>query len=580
MLCCQIIVMWLNLLILFRKINFLKLFTCLLLILSVYFLSLYIKWGVVEAFKYYPSWDESVILTLIGNFARFGEYETQFGFYNSPKNFDPFMSIGPPYIFILSFFTKVFGYHFYIIGLIVFFLVSVPLIIFSIILINSFFTNKFTRLNKIIINLLFLLFLVTNRLFYASPPTGGSFTHGPLGEPFSLMSILLACIFLLYGIKKKKIILVFIAGVFSSLAYETKTLSIIYFISQLFVIMFFTLLIYFKSSNKKVKIFFKKVIGVFVLGFTTLTGFIWIWVRLHFNTLEYIQFSCWKKIAFTTNGSGIQNLKNISLHQFVHNFRNAFNVIIDFFSKDIGKPWGIQDKNIITLFFVLFYYLLFKRLFNKSKLLLNTRKNISYEFLSRDIIELGLMLTFLLGSLWYFFISDFQWIRHYYIFIFIGFTIFPIIFFESVNKRLINIFSISLCIYIFVSFFLKSPLNTSYHFSEIGNFNTEKVDQEFINFIKTHTDDKVYVCGIFKAQTASFLSGINFNNNLLESDREVYQKCDFLPGRKIKKDLNPPFLYINNASEAFYPECINYFNENINKFKKIYNYGNGVYEML
>src|SRR3989338_6820833 len=171
-----------------------------LVIFAAYLSFLYIKWGIVEAFKHYPTFDEGEILTLVSNFARYGKYEMQFNYHNYPKLFNPFMSIGPPFIIILATIFKLLGYHYYIVGLVIFFLVSVPLIISLVYLLNSLIVKKLNIFNKIILCIFFFLFLITNRLFYVSI-TGGSFTHGPVGEPFSLLSIILSSIFLFKGIR-------------------------------------------------------------------------------------------------------------------------------------------------------------------------------------------------------------------------------------------------------------------------------------------------------------------------------------------------------------------------------------------
>ena len=143
---------------------------------------------------------------------------------------------------------------------------------------------------------------------------------------------------------------------------------------------------------------------------------------------------------------------------------------------------------------------------------------------------------------------------------------------------LLNLFLVLLGLFFVVFYFPKSPLNTSYHFREIFNYNLEDIDNSFIDFYKNYADKKAYICGIFKMQTVTFLAGYNFSNNILEDSESVYPKCNFMPKPRIRTDLEKQFLYINLANNTYYPECIDFFERNKNKFTKVYNYGGGVYE--
>lgn len=561
-----------------KLVNVQILITGLLIVVIAYIFFLFVKWGVVESFRHYPTFDEGEILVLVSNFGRYGRYEMQFDYHNYPNLFNPFMSIGSPLIMLLAALVKFFGYHFYIVSLIIFFLVSIPLIFSLIFLLNSLFVQKLSNFNRLIMSSLFFVFLITNRLFYASPPTGGSFTHGPLGEPFSLLSIILSSIFLLYGFRKKSYLFLYISGVLSSLAYQTKGITILFFISQALVFIFTLFFIKIRQSKNKIIRFLLRSFIFFVLGFVTLTGIFWIWERSNFNTKDYVQYTCWKKVMFITKGSGFNNLMKLNVNRLEGSFNNASAVLINFFSNDIGKPWGVNNKFVITSFFTLLYFFVINEFINKSKFLLISNKNINNQSLSHFIVEYSLTITFLLGSFWFFFISDFQWIRHYYVFIFIGFLIFYTIFIKSLGKKIFNTVLFSLLIFYIIFYLPKSPLGTSYHFREIVNYNIEEYDQKFISFYKPLINKKTYVCGIFKAQPVSFLSGINFYNNILEDSEKVYPNCNAIPNSRVREDLKPPFIYVNLASETFYPKCIIFFEENKDKFKRLYDYGNGVYE--
>lgn len=560
-----------------KIINIKTLFIVFLLLFTSYIFFLYIKWGIVEAFKHYPSFDEGEILTLVSNFARYGKYEMQFNYYSYPKLFNPFMSIGPPFIMILATIFKFLGYHYYIVGLVIFFLVSVPLIISLVYLLNSLIIRKLDILNKIIISIFFLLFLITNRLFYVSI-TGGSFTHGPVGEPFSLFSIILSSLFLLSGIKKRKLSLLFISGVLSSLAFETKNMSILLFVSQTLTFITIVLYLYINKAEDVLKKFFLKSFVFLVLGFVTLTGVVWIWERSHFSAEEYRQYSCWKKIAFITNGSGWNNLVKPSLSKFENNLTISATELIHFFSDDIGDRWGINNKIFMIIFFVLMYFFISRHLWDKSKLLFKSGNKLDYISSAVVVTDLSLVATFILGSLWYFFISDFHWIRHYYIFIFIGFLLFFNILIENTDKKIFNIFFLGLLLYLLIFYLPKSPLGGSYHFREILISNTEDGEKKFISFYKPLSNKKTYVCGIFNAQQATFLSGINFFNNILEDKEDVYPKCDSVPGRRIRTDLNSPFIYIYRGNDTFYPECRIFIENNNARLKKIYEYGYVIFE--
>lgn len=533
----------------------------------------------VESFKHYPSFDEGEVLSLAGNFARYGKYQMQFFYHDTPNLFNPGMSIGPPFIMLLALLVKTFGYHFYVVNLGIFFLVSIPLIFLLLFLLNILLPKKISGLTKLLALLVFYVFLVTNRLFYSSPPTGGSFTHGPIGEPFSLLSILMSNMMLFFALKKEKITLAYFAGFFSALAYETKNISIIFCLSQIAV--FILIIVFAKlAKNQKITKFYLKNLLFFGLGVFTLVGGFWIWERLKFTRDDYIYYSCWKKAVFISMGSGSKNLFDFSLSRLNSSFNNAATVLTNFFADNIGAPWGVHNKFIIISFFVLMFFFLLREAVTRFYKFFSEKAFINRKKIPNVFIELSLILFFWIGSIWFFFVSELQWIRHYYIFIFIGFLFFYFVLINSFkNKILLNISLVLLGLFFIIFRFPKSPLTTSYHLREVLNYNLEDVDNDFINFYKDYSNEKTYVCGIFKMQTVTFLAGYNFFNNVIEDSESVYPKCDFMPKPRIRDDLEKHFLYINLANNTYYPECIEFFEKNKDNFTQVYSYGNGVYEM-
>lgn len=523
---------------------------CLILLIAIGIK--FIEWGLNFSFDHYPISDEIGTLALASNIARFGKYSIPFDFYSVPNKFNPFVSCGPAFVIPLSIILKIFGYHFIVPSLFFFLFITLAILICYFIIIWLY-----SEKNRLIISTILIIIILTNRLFYFSD-TGGSLTHGAIAEPTALLYVLISLIFVFLGFKKNKYLFFILAGFFAALAYLTKIIVLLYIISQSlsFLLIFIIQLI--KKNNWK-NLLIK--ISLYFITFSIFISFVSVWKASIFTNNEFKIYKCWEKAIFLEKGSGIKNLMNISLNILSKNYLEAKNSILTFYSTNpypiwtTENSWGPQDRNgvsqtlkILVIMFAISILFLIKKFIDYF------RKNDGYTTGSFVLI-LTTAFSFIAGNIWFFFISDFHWIRHYYIFQFLGILYFVLIFSEI--KKELFFLSLAFIVLFFVIPNLKyTPFLNSTGPIKINN-KLESKEWDFINNYNLVKFKHSYVCGAWWDMTRStFLSGIQFNDNVYIDNRSIYPLCNFLPSKKIRVIQDKQFnIIVTDPLSLFLPDC-------------------------
>ncbi len=530
----------------------------------------YIRWGIVESFRHYPSFDEAGVLAIASNFARYGKYETVFSYHDAPRVFNPFTSTGPTIILPLSLLFKIFGYHYYLSNLFIFFTINLPLIGIALLLFWRIIGKK-PIVEKMFLSLLLLLLFLTNRLFYASPPTGGSFTHGALGEPCALLLIFTSSLLLLKGIESNKLLIVFLSGLFSALALSTKTIATFHFLALTLTIGIVALVSL--KRKQKNRMFFLKAIFLIITALIAVKLPLSLWKNYSLRGQDQQNYSCWRKVAFLTHGSGINTLLSMDPKRIMQKPKQSLEEIINFFTVKMEPKWKIENKKKII-------YLAIGYVLTAIISFINFIKTLSFALIKKKtkvdgqlIVKATLVVTFLLGTIWFFLLADFSWIRFYYIFFFVG-IITVISLAPSLPKILYLIFTSLVFAHSLVAIW-QSPFAITNLTIPEDKIDIEKTDNAFIDFYSARENKKTYVCGYFNLWEITFLTGVNFYNNILIDDRDIFPECNFLPRPKIRDITEKDFYYI--MVSTMNPECEQFLEDNKNRLKLIYDQGYRVF---
>lgn len=547
--------------------------------LSFYICFKYIKWGYIESFFHYPSFDEAGLLSIVRNLLEYGKYELQFNYYSVPKLFNPFISNGPPQVLLIGLAVKLFGFHYYVSNLFAFFFVNVPIIIFFL-LDLSILTKKSSWLHKIIIVSGTFIYLITDRLFYSSPPTGGSFTHGALGEPFALLFILISIFFEHKAVQTKKVLLIILSGIATALAFQTKSITIFFVLPQL-IILFLTFIYALLTKKKKSAFYLKLSIG-FILGFIIVLSSFNIWQYTQTKGRLSKEYACWKQAVFYSKGSGIKNLYAMEINKFKSNIQNGINAMVDFYSAKLEPRWEPMEKeNTVIILKISGLLILVSIIIFCIKTFLRLRKHPEKldEITLHTMTRSTLLGTFIMGTIWFFAISDYSWTRHYYIFYFLGVLCLAVLLDDFIPQKLLEILVIFFIISIRSLLLIpQSPFYSTHAYKDIDINMLEKTDRAFIKAFSPVKNRKTYVCGYFTLWEINFLTGINFYNNILEDKQSVFPNCNALPDSKLKKITDKEFNYVITSSA--YQECSEFIETNKDKLRNIYNDGYHLYTTL